>query len=142
MKMISVIIAGILTLTLALTNCQDKNNIPITDLHIHLKGRLTIEDAAKKSEEEKIEYGIAVNCGLGFPVHNDSQIDSVLQIFIDYPQFYIGMQAEGREWVDIFSKETRVKFDYVFAREIIIKCKLTQDDFYLPVKTNRQRNNI
>ena len=98
-----------------LTSCKGKTDFPLTDLHVHLKGKLTIEDAAKKSLEENIQYGIAVNCGLGFPVHNDSQIDSVLRIFKGYPQFYVAMQAEGREWVNIFSKESRDKFDYVFT---------------------------
>lgn len=98
-----------------LTGCAEKKEMPITDLHVHLKGKLTIEDAAKKSAAEKIPYGIAVNCGIGFPVHNDSQIDSVLQIFKGYPQFYVAMQAEGREWVNTFSKESRDKFDYVFT---------------------------
>jgi len=95
--------------------CQNKPKFQITDLHVHLKGKLTIADAAAKSKAEGINYGIAVNCGLGFPVHNDSQIDSVLAIFRDYPQFYVAMQAEGREWVNIFSRESIGKFDYVFT---------------------------
>jgi Txe/YoeB family toxin of Txe-Axe toxin-antitoxin module len=102
-------------LLLIFSGCSEKSDFPLTDLHIHLKGKLTIKDAAKKSKDENIQYGIAVNCGLGFPVHSDSQIDSVLQTFKGYPQFYLAMQAEGREWVDIFSKESREKFDYVFT---------------------------
>ena len=98
-----------------LSGCSEKSDFPLTDLHVHLKGKLTIDDAAKKSKDENIQYGIAVNCGLGFPVHSDSQIDSVIQTFKGYPQFYLAMQAEGREWVDIFSKESREKFDYVFT---------------------------
>lgn len=109
-----------LTLTVILisfifTGCSQKPEFPLTDLHIHLKGKLNIEDAAKKSKDENIQYGIAVNCGLGFPIHSDSQIDSVLQTFKGYPQFYVAMQAEGREWVNIFPKESRDKFDYVFT---------------------------
>jgi len=107
-----------LTLVLILfifTGCMEKSDFPITDLHVHLKGKLTLEDAAKKSKDENIQYGIAVNCGLGFPIHSDSQIDSVLETFKGYPQFYLAMQAEGREWVNIFSKESRDKFDYVFT---------------------------
>lgn len=105
----------ILLLSLIFSNCRDKSEFPLTDLHIHLKGKLTLEDAAGKSEAENIRYGIAVNCGLGFPVHSDSQIDSVLETFKGYPQFYVAMQAEGREWVNIFSKESIDKFDYVFT---------------------------
>jgi hypothetical protein len=100
---------------LIITACNGQTPFPITDLHVHLKGKLTIQDAAKKSLEEKIQYGIAVNCGLGFPVHSDAQIDSVLKIFKGYPQFYVAMQAEGREWVNIFSRESIKKFDYVFT---------------------------
>ena len=113
MKKISVIIIALFTITLS--NCQNNSTFPITDLHIHIKGKLTIEDLVKKSHDENIKYGIAVNCGMGFPIHNDSQIDSVLQIFKNYPQFYVAMQAEGREWVNTFSKESRDKFDYVFT---------------------------
>lgn len=113
MKKGSILIISLLAFLF--TSCQTNSSFPLTDLHIHLKGKLTIEDAAKKSIAENIQYGIAVNCGVGFPVHNDSQIDSVLQIFKDYPQFYIAMQAEGREWVNTFSKESRDKFDYVFT---------------------------
>jgi histidinol phosphatase-like PHP family hydrolase len=96
-------------------SCNNKLPFKITDLHVHLKGKLTIEDLVAKSKAENIDYGIAVNCGLGFPVHEDSQIDSVLALFKDYPQFYIAMQAEGREWVNTFSKESIDKFDYVFT---------------------------
>jgi histidinol phosphatase-like PHP family hydrolase len=102
-------------LSFLLMNCSNDSNMQITDLHIHLKGGFTIQDAVEKSKKENIKYGIVTNCGVGFPVHNDSQIDSVLLTFKDYPQFLLGMQAEGREWVNIFSKESMNKFDYVFT---------------------------
>jgi hypothetical protein len=113
MRRISILF--VVVLPFVLISFMAKSDFPLTDLHVHLKGKLTIEDAAKKSKEEDIKYGIAVNCGLGFPIHSDSQIDSVLKIFKGYPQFYVAMQAEGREWVNIFSKESREKFDYVFT---------------------------
>lgn len=97
------------------SGCSNEPDFKITDLHVHLKGNFTIEDAVVKSEAENIDYGIAVNCGLGFPIHKDSQIDSVVALFKNYPQFYLAMQAEGREWMDIFSKESMDKFDYVFT---------------------------
>ena len=96
-------------------SCGEKEEFPITDLHIHLKGDFDIDDAVKKSEAENISYGIAFNCGLNFPIHNDSQIDSVLMTMKDYTQFFVAMQAEGREWVNIFSEESIQKFDYVFT---------------------------
>ena len=96
-------------------SCSQKEQFQITDLHIHLKGNFGIEDAVKKSEAENLHYGIAFNCGLNFPIRQDSQIDSVLMTMKDYPQFLVGMQAEGREWVNIFSEESIQKFDYVFT---------------------------
>lgn len=105
----------LLILVLISAGCRQTVEFPITDLHVHLKGDFTIEDAVRKSEAENIRYGIALNCGLGFPVHNDSQVDSFLLLMKDYPQFYWAMQAEGREWVDLFSKESIEKFDYVFT---------------------------
>lgn len=105
----------IIAISLISMSCKKNEPLHITDLHIHLKGNLGIEDAVIKSEAENISYGIAFNCGLGFPVHNDSQIDSLILLMKNYPQFYVGMQAEGREWVNIFSKESVDKFDYVFT---------------------------
>ena len=94
---------------------QQNDPFRLIDLHIHLKGGFTIDDAIGKSKNENIKYGIAVNCGIGFPVQNDSQLDSVIKIMKKYPQFYNGMQAEGREWLHLFTKESINKFDYIFT---------------------------
>lgn len=104
-----------LILSCIIAACGGDDQFPVTDLHIHIKGDFTIADAVKKSAEEGIQYGIAVNCGLKFPIHQDSQIDSVIATFKDYPRFFVAMQAEGREWVNMFSKESIKKFDYVFT---------------------------
>ena len=105
----------LISIVLLSISCSKTKEFPITDLHIHLKGNLTLDDAVKKSAAENIMYGIAFNCGYKFPIHSDSQIDSVVQLMNNYPQFFMAMQAEGREWVNIFSKESRDKFDYVFT---------------------------
>ncbi len=94
---------------------QNQDPFLLTDLHVHLKGDLTIEEAIKKSEADNVRFGIAANCGIGFPIQQDYQIDSFIVAMNDYPQFYLGMQAEGREWVETFSGEAREKFDYVFT---------------------------
>lgn len=111
----AIVPAALMLSALFILSCNSTDELPITDLHVHLKGKFTIEDAVKKSATENISYGIAFNCGYKFPIHSDAQIDSVINIMKDYPQFYMAMQAEGREWVDIFSRESRDKFDYVFT---------------------------
>jgi histidinol phosphatase-like PHP family hydrolase len=99
----------------AATLFSQQDPFPLIDLHIHTKADLTIEKAIQKSRTDHIQYGIVVNCGKGFPVQNDTQIDSFLVAMKKYPTIFVGMQAEGREWVKMFSKEAIAKFDYVFT---------------------------
>jgi len=88
--------------------------LPLIDYHVHLKGGLTLEQALDKSREAGITYGIAENCGLGFPVTNDKQLKRSFDRLEGHPVFK-AMQAEGREWVNMFSPELIAKFDYVFS---------------------------
>ena len=92
----------------------NRGNFPLVDFHIHLKGGLTLEEALARSRRLGINYGIAFNCGLNFPITDDAGIEAVLKTVKGAP-CYIGMQAEGREWVKMFSKEAIAKFDYVFT---------------------------
>ncbi|UCC96939.1 MAG: DUF1080 domain-containing protein [Phycisphaerales bacterium] len=87
---------------------------PLVDLHVHLKGGLTIEQALEKSRQTGITYGIAQNCGLGFPVTSDKGLIAYIKSLEGKPVF-IGMQAEGREWVDLFSPEVIAQCDYLFT---------------------------
>jgi len=91
-----------------------RNNFPLIDFHVHLKGGLTLEEALAHSRKTGIKYGIAPNCGLGFPITDDEGIYRFLEKMKGQPCF-VGMQAEGREWVNLFSKKAIAKFDYVFS---------------------------
>jgi hypothetical protein len=88
--------------------------IPLIDYHVHLKGGLTLEEALQKSRQVGITYGIAENCGLGFRVTDDEGLKQFLKKLQGQPVFK-AMQAEGREWVDMFSPELIAQFDYVFT---------------------------
>jgi hypothetical protein len=90
------------------------HNFPVVDYHVHLKGDLTLEQALRESRRLGIFYGIAVNGGLNLPTHNDATAEEYLRSMQGQPCF-VAMQAEGREWVKMFSKETVAKFDYVFT---------------------------
>jgi hypothetical protein len=89
-------------------------NFPLIDFHVHLKGGLKIEQACENSMKLGINYGIAPNCGLKFPVTNDQSLYAYMDTVQSKPIFR-GMQAEGREWVTLFSPEAISKFDYVFT---------------------------
>jgi hypothetical protein len=87
---------------------------PLIDYHVHLKGGLSLEAVLEKSKKMGIVCGIAPNCGLNFPITNDSLLLDYYNKMRNYPVF-LGMQAEGREWLSMFSKEARAKFDYIFT---------------------------
>jgi hypothetical protein len=89
-------------------------NFPLVDLHVHLKGELTLEGALQLSRETGMFFGIAVNVGKGFPVASDEGALQYLEEMEGEPAF-VGMQGEGREWVDLVSPEVRARFDYVFT---------------------------
>ena len=87
---------------------------PIIDYHVHLKGGVTIDDVVNKSLRTGIFCGIAPNCGVGFPVDTNDKLEQYYAERKDVPVF-LSMQAEGREWVNTFKKESISKFDYVFT---------------------------
>jgi hypothetical protein len=89
-------------------------NIPMLDLHVHLKAGFTLEQALAKSRRDGIQYGIAANCGQGFPIHDDEGARRFVESLAGQPVF-VGMQAEGREWTRMFSRRTVALFDYVFT---------------------------
>jgi len=91
-----------------------RSNIPLEDLHVHLKTGLTIEQAIAKSQRDGIQYGIAANCGVGNPVQNDRQAMAYIDSLRGRP-CYVAMQAEGREWTKMFSRSAAAQFDYIFT---------------------------
>jgi len=91
-----------------------KAGFPLVDYHVHLKGGLTIDEVVAHTRRTGIKCGVAPNCGLGFPITDDAGINAFVQQLKGKPVL-LGMQAEGREWVRMFSKEALAKFDYVFT---------------------------
>lgn len=94
-------------------------NFPVVNYHVHLKGGLTLEEALAASRQTGVFYGIAVNCGLGFSITNDAGVYGYLDAMRGQPAF-VAMQAEGREWVNLFSPEAVSRFDYVFTDAMTI----------------------
>jgi hypothetical protein len=91
-----------------------KAGFPLIDFHVHLKGGLTADEAIDQSRRKGINYGIAANCGLKFPITDDRGIEAFVKTMAGRPVF-VGMQAEGREWPRLFSKEAIARFDYIFT---------------------------
>ncbi|MBN1804830.1 MAG: DUF1080 domain-containing protein [Sedimentisphaerales bacterium] len=89
-------------------------DFPLADYHVHLKGGLTLEQAIENARQRGVKFGIAENCGLGFKVTNDEKLMPFIKLLEGKP-VYTAMQAEGREWLTLFSPQMIAKFDYVFT---------------------------
>jgi hypothetical protein len=92
----------------------NQREFPLIDFHVHLKGGLTMDQACQHARENGFGYGVAANCGLKFPVTNDSTLNSYLASIRNEPVFK-AMQCEGREWVTLFSPQAVAGFDYIFT---------------------------
>ena len=88
-------------------------NFPVIDFHVHLKG-WSQDQAMANSRKVGIFYGLAPNCGIGFPVTSDADIFTYLDTTKNLSSFQ-AMQGEGREWPTTFSRKARERFDYVFT---------------------------
>lgn len=95
------------------------DNFPVIDFHTHLKGGLTLEETLAHMRRTGINHGIAVNGGIGFPITNNAGIEEFRRTMQGTP-YYIGLQAEGREWPTLFSTDAIAKFDYVFTDSMTI----------------------
>jgi hypothetical protein len=87
---------------------------PMIDYHIHMKGGVTLDDILDKSRRTGIFCSVAPNCGVGFPIDTNEKLEEFYQEYQNVPIF-LAMQAEGREWVTTFEKESIAKYDYVFT---------------------------
>ncbi|MEN8202097.1 MAG: family 16 glycoside hydrolase [Bacteroidota bacterium] len=90
-------------------------NFPLIDLHTHLKGGITEEEALAHARSYGYSYGIAWNCGIKMGFESDEELGRFLDSYHPSPFIWTAMQAEGREWLELFSKENRARFDYVFT---------------------------
>ncbi len=85
---------------------------PMLDLHVHQIGSMTLEDTLSKSRRDGIQFGLLENCGMGNRVQDDAGARRFIERLKGQPVF-IGMQAEGREWTGMFSRDVAALFDYI-----------------------------
>ncbi|MDZ7345892.1 MAG: DUF1080 domain-containing protein, partial [candidate division KSB1 bacterium] len=90
-------------------------NFPLMDLHVHLKGSLTLDEALARARFFGFTYGIAVNCGVKMGIENEEQLTRFLAEYKKPSATFLAMQAEGREWLELFSESSIAEFDYVFT---------------------------
>ena len=64
------------------------------DYHVHLKG-ISADEAAAQSRRYGINYALAPNCGIGFPITSNEEVLQYLKEMEGQP-FIQAMQGEGR----------------------------------------------
>jgi histidinol phosphatase-like PHP family hydrolase len=74
-----------------------------------------MEDALDNARKYGFSYGIAVNCGKEMTLETNEEVLDYLDKYKQPPQTWHAMQAEGREWMNLFSTEVVSRFDYVFT---------------------------
>jgi hypothetical protein len=91
-----------------------RHNYPMVDYHVHLKPDLTLDAAIAKSMRDGVAYGFAANCGRDNAVDSDAALRAYVRSLQRKPVF-AAMQAEGREWLQMFSRAAAAEFDYIFT---------------------------
>jgi hypothetical protein len=95
-------------------NLLNQRGFPLIDFHGHLKGGLTVEQVCRHGRIHGYNFGISPNCGLNFPVTNDSSLVAYFNSMKAEPVFK-AMQCEGREWIKLFTPAAISNFDYIFT---------------------------
>lgn len=88
-------------------------NYPLVDWHVHFKTGFGFPEAQEKSRRDGIAYGMAANCGRQSQLRTDAQALAFINS-VKGSTAFVGMQAEGGDWMKHFSRDTIRAFDYIF----------------------------
>jgi hypothetical protein len=89
------------------------HNYPMVDWHVHFKTGFGFPEAMERSRRDGIAYGMAANCGRQSQLRTDAQVMAFVQS-VKGSTAFVGMQAEGGDWMKQFSRDTCNAFDYIF----------------------------
>jgi hypothetical protein len=88
-------------------------NYPLVDWHVHFKTGFGLQEAMERSRRDGIQYGVSANCGRQSQFRTDEQARAFVNS-VKGESAFVGMQAEGGDWMKVFSRETCASFDYIF----------------------------
>ncbi|MCD6395111.1 MAG: hypothetical protein J7M40_16600 [Planctomycetes bacterium] len=123
----------------------------LVDYHVHLKGGLTLDEAVAISKKNGVKFGIAQNCGLGFPVTDDAlwtkdrmqkvidaavKNDVAIEINARYripsEAFIKRAKTSGAKFAFGTNNTGRELGNLEYCRQMIAKCGLTAKDMFTP----------
>ena len=82
--------------------------------HVHVTGGFNVDNAVALSKEMGIKFGLVDNFGRHYWNYSDEHLKKYLQM-MKGKGAYIGIQAEGRDWMRVFSKDLLSELDFILA---------------------------
>ena len=107
--------------TLAVT---DARGLTLTDYHIHLRGGMTAEKAARRQEQGGIRSAVLENHGREWPLSNNvalaTFIDTCSQARANGQRLPVGIQVNDRDWFQQIDPALLKRLDFVLADTMIL----------------------
>jgi len=82
--------------------------------HVHVTRNFDVDDAVELSKELGAKFGVVDNFGRHYWNYSDEHVKQYLQR-LEGKAVYKGIQAEGRDWMRVFSKELLSELDFILA---------------------------
>ena len=82
--------------------------------HVHVTGSFNVDNAVTLSKEMGIKFGLVDNFGRHYWNYSDEHLKKYLKS-MKGKGAYVGIQAEGRDWMRVFSKELLAELDFILA---------------------------
>ncbi len=89
-------------------------DFPLIDFHAHVEGDFSLLAALDQASKLGVKLGLAQHGGCHEPMNNDAALRKYLSSVVSQPVFK-GMQADGDDWMNCFSKEAVAELDYVLS---------------------------
>ena len=89
-------------------------DFPLIDFHAHVEGDFSLLVALYQADKLGVKLGLAAHGGCHDPMNNDAALRKYLNSVVSQPVFK-GMQADGDDWMNCFSKEAVAELDYVLS---------------------------
>ena len=87
-------------------------DFPIADLHVHLSGQLSIEQAMQVAKDRGVKFGIVEHPGHNYKIKTDQDLKQYIDMLAPHP-VYKGIQPVYPKWRKAFSKELIARIEYV-----------------------------
>lgn len=98
---------------------SEKSESPLTKskmvlFHVHVTRNFDVDDAVELSKKLGVKLGVVDNFGRHYWNYSDDHVEQYLRR-MEGKAVYKGIQAEGRDWMRVFSKELLAELDFILA---------------------------